>query len=103
MLGVEYKPVYISTYLLENSKIYPGMKGTIHGDKHFSCVFDITKAKKYNPDYKPMIDIKKGMKMFVTFMNEHPELKAEEPAWDAWCDKTIELYKKLSEEFIEQI
>lgn len=103
VLQVEYKPVYVSSYLLENSKVYPGMKGSIHGDKHFSCIFDIDKVKHYNPDFIPAIDIHKGMEMYVEFMEAHPEKKAVEPAFDTWCDNTIKLYKELSQKFVSEI
>lgn len=102
LLGVEYKPVYISTYLLEKSKVY-GWKGSIHGDKHFSCIFDIAKVKAFCPDYEPKIDIRTGLKMFLEFMEKHPEQKVEDPAFDEWCDRTIARYKECFGEFVKDI
>lgn len=102
LLGVEFKPVYISEYLLDHSKVYP-WKASLHGDKHFSNIFDISKAKKYCPDYKPKIDIKTGLQKYLAFMDMHPELKVEDPAYDEWCDKVIEKYKRLATEFVEDI
>lgn len=102
-LNVEYKPVYISTYILEQSKVFPGLKGSIHGDKHFSCVFNIDKAKKYNPTFTPQIDIHKGMEMYVEYMNAHPELKVQDENYDQWCDETIVNYKELMNEIVKKI
>ena len=101
-LGGTYKPVYISSELLDGSKKY-NWKESIHGDKHFSNIFDISKIRKLNPDHRFSIDMKKGIKMFVEYMNEHPEEKKEDPEFDRWCDDTIEKYKKLKERFIEEI
>ncbi|GAA0800308.1 SDR family oxidoreductase [Faecalicatena orotica] len=102
LLGVEYKPVYISTYLLDESKVY-GWKGSIHGDKHFSCLFDISKAKQFCPEYSPKIDIRTGLKMFLDYMDENPQLKVTDPQFDEWCDKTIARYKECMGEFIKDI
>lgn len=102
LLGVEYKPVYISTYLLDESKVY-GWKGAIHGDKHFSNIFDISKVKQFNPSYEPKINIRTGLKMFLDYMEEHPEAKVEDPQFDEWCDKVIDRYKECAKEFVKEI
>ena len=101
-LGAEYKPVYISEYLLDHSKAYD-FKSSMHGDKHFSVIFDISKAKKYCPDITFDIDIRKGAKMYVEYMNAHPDEKKEDEAFDAWCDETIAKYKKFAAEFTENL
>ena len=101
-LGGTYKPVYISSILLDGSKKY-NWKEAIHGDKHYSNIFDISKIRKLNPDFSFSVDMKKGVKMFVEYMNEHPEEKKEDPEFDKWCDDTIRKYKELSERFIEEI
>ena len=101
-LGGTYRPVYISSELLDGSKRY-NWKEAIHGDKHFSNIFDISKIRKFNPEYEFSIDMKKGIRMFVEYMNKHPEEKKEDPEFDRWCDDTIEKYKKLKERFIEEI
>ena len=101
-LGVEYKPVYISEYLLDESKTYD-FRSTMHGDKHFSCIFDISKTKKYNPDAKFDVDIRKGAQMYVEYMNAHPEEKKEDPDFDKWCDDTIAAYKEFAKQFTKTI
>ncbi|MDQ0361479.1 NAD-dependent epimerase/dehydratase family protein [Breznakia pachnodae] len=102
LLNVEYKPVYISEYLLDHSETY-SWKQSIHGDKHFSNIFDISKAKRFCPDYTPKIDIRTGLQMYLDFMESHPEMKVEDPQFDEWSDKVIEKYKKLTEEFVQDI
>ena len=102
LLGVEYRPVYISEYLLDASGTY-AWKQTIHGDKHFSNIFDISKVKKFNPDYQAKIDIRTGLRMYLDFMDANPQLKVEEPDFDEWCDQTIALYKECMQKFQENI
>ncbi len=99
-LGVEYKPVYISEYLLDQSKTYD-FRSTMHGDKHFSCIFDISKVRSFSPDVKLEIDIRKGAQMYVEYMNAHPEEKKEDEDFDRWCDRVIEKYHELEKEFTE--
>lgn len=101
-LGGEYKPVYISEYLLDESKTYD-FKSSMHGDKHFSVIYDISKVKQFNPDVQLEIDIKKGAQLFVEYMNAHPELKIEDEAFDKWCDTTIQNYKKFAAEFTKNL
>ena len=97
-----YRPVYISSELLDGSKKY-NWKESIHGDKHFSNIFDIAKIRRLNPDFEFKVDMKKGIRMFVEYMDEHPELKKEDPEFDAWCDDTIEKYQEMAERFKEEI
>ena len=101
-LGGVYRPVYISSELLDGSRKY-NWKESIHGDKHFSNIFDIAKIRKLNPDFEFAIDMKKGVKMFVEYMNSHPELKKEDPEFDRWCDDTIEKYRRFKERFMEEM
>ena len=64
-------------------------------------MFDISKLKSVDPDFHCEIDMKTGVRKYVEYMNAHPEKKVEDPEFDAWCDRTIELYQKLSEAFKE--
>lgn len=96
LLKVEYKPVYISTEILRLSKTYD-FEGSIQGDKRWSNIFDTTKIKGISPAFTCDIDLTKGLAMYLSYMEEHPEAKVEEPEFDQWCDKTIALYKSVME------
>ena len=102
LLNVEYKPVYIGTDLLKHSKHYDLM-GSIQGDKRWSNIFAIDKLKTINPDFTCEIDLKTGLKMYLAYMEKHPEAKVAEPEFDAWCDQTITLYQGLVEQFVTEI
>ena len=101
-LGVEFRPVYISTFLLEHSAYY-NWHDEIHGDKYFSNIFDCSKVQAFNPDFVPKIDLKKGCEMYLDYLEKHPECKSEDPAFDEWCDRIIAKYEKLKSEFIQDI
>ncbi|MCR4633152.1 MAG: NAD-dependent epimerase/dehydratase family protein [Erysipelotrichaceae bacterium] len=101
-LGAEYKPCYISEYLLDESRTYDFVS-SMHGDKHFSCIFDISKVKQFAPQTVLDVDIKKGAQMFVDYMNAHPEEKKEDEDFDRWCDETIERYEELCRQFVMEL
>lgn len=94
LLNVEYKPVYIGTDILKLSKTYSFM-GSIQGDKRWSNIFDISKVQAKNPEFECKISYKKGLELYLEFMDAHPEQKKEEPEFDEWCDKTIALYEEI--------
>lgn len=101
-IGGVYKPVYISEYLLDASKAYD-LRSSIHGDKHFSCIFDISKVKAFSPDVTLDVDIYEGARRYAKYMEEHPEEKKEDPDFDVWCDETIASYKKAMEGFVKEL
>ena len=101
-LGGTYKPVYISTSLLEKSKRYDFL-GSIHGDRHFSNLFDVSKIKALSPGQEFEISMEKGIEMFAEYMDEHPEEKVSDPSFDQWCDETIRAYHELTEAFVNEI
>lgn len=102
LLDVPYKPVYISTDLLRVSREYDFMQ-SIQGDKRWSNIFDVSKLKQINPDFECKIPLRKGLQLFLEYMDEHPELKVEEPAFDHWCDHTIALYESMQAAFYKEL
>lgn len=102
LLNVEYKPVYISTELLQHSRQYQ-FSQSIKGDKHWSNIFDTSKIKRINPEFNCSIQIEDGLKMYLDYIEQHPQVKIEEPEFDLWCEETIALYEKTSKLFISQI
>ena len=93
LLNVEYKPVYISSYLLSDSKTY-NLKESILGDKLFSNIFDISKIKYLSSDFTCEVSLEKGLEMYLEYMDAHPEKKSEDEAFDIWCDQSVEAYKE---------
>lgn len=102
LLHVTYKPVYIGTDILRLSQTYD-FEGSIQGDKRWSNIFDISKIKTISPDFTCSIDLEDGLRMYLEYMEAHPELKVEEPAFDAWCDQCIANYKRLVKELKDKL
>ena len=97
-LGVEFKPYYVASDLLDALGHYD-FKGGLLGDKANSVVFDNTKVKNAVPGFVCTTRMEEGIRKTVEYMLSHPETQEEDPEFDTWCDKVIEKLEKLKEEF----
>ncbi len=97
-LGVELKPYYVASDLLDALGNYD-FKGGLIGDKSNSVVFDNTKIKRAVPGFTATIRTEEGIRRTVEYMLSHPETQIEDPEFDAWCDKVIARLEKLKEDF----
>ena len=98
VLGVEFKPYYVASDLLDALGHYD-FKGGLIGDKANSVVFDNTKVKNAVPGFVCTTRMEEGIRKAVEYMLSHPETQEEDPEFDAWCDKVIAKLEKLKEEF----
>jgi len=97
-LGVELKPVYVSSWYLANHAEYaPGkaydFRGSLIGDKANSVVFDCSKLKGLVPDFVATKRADQGIRETVEYVLSHPEYQTEDPDFDRWCNKIIERMK----------
>lgn len=101
-LGVELKAYHVSSEFLQAVEVDGyGLTGELTGDKACSVVFDNTKLKRAVPEFKPCMRFDEGIRRTIENIMAHPELQAEDPEFDAWCDKiieTLEAAKKLIKE-----
>ena len=97
-LGVEFKPYYVASDLLDALGHYD-FKGGLIGDKANSVVFDNAKVKNAVPGFVCTTRTEEGIRKTVEYMLSHPETQVEDPEFDAWCDKVIAKLEKLKEEF----
>jgi len=97
-LGVEFKPYYVASDLLDALGPYD-FRGGLIGDKANSVVFDNSKLKAAVPGFVATIRMEQGIRKTVEYMRNHPETQVEDPEFDAWCDKVIEKLERLKEEF----
>lgn len=88
--------IHITSDLLALSQTYDHVS-SILGDKQYSCLFDMSKIEKVIDDFNHTIDIKKGLEMYLAYMDEHEELKISDQAYDEWCDRVIEAYQSFTE------
>ena len=87
-LNKDIKIIHIPTDLLEKSKKYD-FTMSIKGDKQYSVIFDNQKIKKICPDFQCHISMKDGIRLYLDYMDKHPDLKANDPEFDQWCDDVI--------------
>lgn len=96
LLNVPLYPITISSQSLVQTSLYD-LQTSLVGDKMYSNLYDISKLKKFNPEFTSKIDLKTGLQMYLDYMNEHPELKQSDPQFDQWCDRMVEVYSQFNQ------
>lgn len=89
-LGVELKAYHVASEFLAACSDYD-LTGSLIGDKANSVVFDNTKLKNAVPDYKATVRFEEGIRKTISNIMATLELQREDPEFDAWCDKIIEV------------
>ena len=87
-LGVELKPVYVSSSYLASHSDYD-FTGSLIGDKANSVVFDCSKLKSLVPDFVATKRADQGIRETIEYVLAHPECQTEDPDFDKWCDEII--------------
>ncbi len=98
-LGVPYKPYYVPSDFLHAVSKYD-YEGGLIGDKANTVVFDNSKVKRAVPDFVCTVRADQGLRRTVRHMLATPELQADDPAFDAWCDKVIAALEHAKEEIL---
>lgn len=97
-LGVELKAYHVASEFLAATSDYDLLGGLI-GDKANSVVFDNSKLKRVVPDFHPTVRFEQGVRDTIRNVLAHPELQKEDPEFDAWCDKIIEVLEAAKKNF----
>ena len=90
-LGVELKPYYVPSRFLADIAPEMDFEGSLLGDKAYSVIFDQRKLKRAVPTFMPEVPICRGLKSTVDYIMSHPECQEEDPEFDEFCDRTIEI------------
>ncbi|MFB9329815.1 SDR family oxidoreductase [Paenibacillus aurantiacus] len=89
-LGVQLRAVHVpSAFLAACSK--EDYTGGLIGDKANSVVFDNSKLKRLVPGFAATKRFDQGIKETVQYILAHPEYQVEDPEFDSWCDKVIDV------------
>ena len=100
-LGVELKAVHVSSEFLAAAGKSCGydFEGSLLGDKAVSVAFDNKKLKAAVPDMRTSVRFDQGVQLALDYIYDHPECQKEDPEFDAWCDKVIEVVEQAKAAF----
>ena len=99
-LGVELHAYHVSSEFLASvgDKYGYDFEGSLIGDKAVSVVFDNSKLKRAVPDMQTKIRFDQGVRIALDYILSHPEeCQKEDPEFDVWCDKVIEVLEGAKE------
>lgn len=94
-LGVTFKPYYVSSAFIADvtPKGYD-MKGNLIGDKAATVIFDCSKLKRVVPGFQATTRFEEGVLHSINYILNHPECQQEDPVFDEWCDKLINMLEE---------
>ena len=101
-LHVELKAYHVSSEFLTaaGEKYGYDFEGSLTGDKAVSVVFDNSKLKRAVPDMCTKVRFDQGVRIALDYILAHPEeCQVEDPEFDAWCDKIIDVLEHAKAEF----
>lgn len=96
-LGVKLHAYHVSSEFLAAVSDYD-LTGSLTGDKSNSVVFDNTKLKRAVPDFRATIRFEEGIRQTIEYVLSHPEFQKEDPEFDAWCDRVINVLENAKKE-----
>lgn len=95
-LGMKPQIVHIPSETL--AKAHPDFVGGLLGDKAHTVVFDNTKIKRLVPGFHASIRFDQGIRTTLDYINRHPDLQRQDPAFDAWTDQMIAKYEAFEQD-----
>jgi nucleoside-diphosphate-sugar epimerase len=84
------KAVHVSSEFLAAAGPYD-FHGGLLGDKAVSVVFDNAKLKRLVPGFVAVKRFDEGIKETIDYILDHPEYQQEDPEFDVWTDKIVEI------------
>ncbi len=99
-LHVTVKPYYVASEFL--AAVAPkewDFEGNLLGDKSVTVVFDCSKLKRAVPGFQAVTRFDQGVRRCVEYLLAHPELQVEDPEFDSWCDRVVEMQEQARKAF----
>lgn len=63
------------------------------------CDINNEKVKKAVPGFVPSIQAEEGLRKTLDFIMSHPEYQVEDPDFDVWCDRVIQVLEQAKASF----
>ena len=98
-LGVECRLYHVASDWLAAVGPQYDLEGGMLGDKAVSVVFNNAKLKRAAPGFTATVRFDEGVRRTVEHILAHPELQAEDPEFDAWCDRVIAAQEAAKKQF----
>ena len=92
-LGLAPNVIHIPSDLL--AKFDVNFTGTLIGDKVNSVVFDISKIRRFVPDYHCEVNWAEGVRRAIAWHEAHPEFQTIDADANALWDRIITVYEKV--------
>lgn len=89
ILGVEYRPYFVSSAFLAEVGPDYDFVGSLLGDKACTVIFDCSKVKRAVPGFVCTTRFDQGARKTIEYILAHNECQREDPEFDAWCDRVI--------------
>lgn len=77
--------------------------GNLLGDKSVTVIFDCTKLKRAVPGFQATTRFDEGVRRCVAYLLAHPELQVEDPEFDAWCDRVIQIQEEAKHKILKRL
>lgn len=97
VLGVPFIPCHVPSDSLSMAESYD-FSGTLLGDKSNCAVFDNRKLKSLVPGFAARTRFDQGARLVVEHMLNTPALQTADPAFDAFCDKVVDVMRRAEAE-----
>ncbi|MCC2253988.1 SDR family oxidoreductase [Ruminococcus sp. CLA-AA-H200] len=95
-IGKAPEIVHMSVDFLAASN--PEYRASLTGDKANSVVFDNSKIKRLVPGFHADVRFDQGVGESIRYILAHPEYQKEDPGFDVWCDRMIDIYRRAMQE-----
>lgn len=89
-LHVKLNAVHVASEFLDACSDYD-FAGSLLGDKANTVVFDNSKLKRLVPGFTATVRADQGIRSTIEYVLSHPECQVEDPEFDDWCDRVIEV------------
>ncbi len=97
-LGVAFKPYHVaSDFLAAVSPADWKLEANLTGDKSATVVFDCSKLKRAVPGFCATTRFADGVRKSVDYVLSHSELQMDDPEYDAWCDRVIDVLENAKQ------